>query len=107
MGNQNILQYFHFKNLRKYFEERTNKGKNDIKIGFHKADNKYVYKVNIIGLGQGPMASLCFPAIRSAFRFHEQMGVDLKSFVFWDIIPFSPLKLNLRFGGTYQHHLQS
>jgi hypothetical protein len=31
----------------------------------------------------------------------------LKSTVFWDIMPRSPLKVNRRFGGTHRLHLQS
>jgi hypothetical protein len=30
----------------------------------------------------------------------------MKSSVFWDIGPCSPLKVNRRFGGTYRLHLQ-
>jgi hypothetical protein len=30
----------------------------------------------------------------------------VKSTIFWDITPYSPLKLNWRFGGTYYLHLQ-
>jgi hypothetical protein len=30
----------------------------------------------------------------------------LKSTIFWDITPCSPLKVNRRFGGTYSLHLQ-
>jgi hypothetical protein len=30
----------------------------------------------------------------------------LKSTIFWDITPCSPLSVNRRFGGTYRLHLQ-
>jgi hypothetical protein len=30
----------------------------------------------------------------------------MKSYLFWDITPCSPLKVNRRFGGTYRLHLQ-
>jgi hypothetical protein len=30
----------------------------------------------------------------------------MKSSIFWDITPRSPLKVNRRFGGTYRLHLQ-
>jgi hypothetical protein len=30
----------------------------------------------------------------------------MKSNIFWDITPCSPLKINRRFGGTYRLHLQ-
>jgi hypothetical protein len=30
----------------------------------------------------------------------------MKSIIFWDMTPCSPLSLNLRFGGTYRLHLQ-
>jgi hypothetical protein len=30
----------------------------------------------------------------------------MKSTVFWDITPYSPLKVNPHFGGTYRLHLQ-
>jgi hypothetical protein len=32
--------------------------------------------------------------------------ICLKSTIFWDITPRSPLKVNRRFGGTYRLHLQ-
>jgi hypothetical protein len=31
----------------------------------------------------------------------------VKSTIFWDITPCSPLKVNRRFGGTYRLHLES
>jgi hypothetical protein len=33
-------------------------------------------------------------------------AVVMKSTVFWDITPCSPLKVNRNFGGTYRLHLQ-
>jgi hypothetical protein len=30
----------------------------------------------------------------------------MKSIIFWDMTPCSPLKVNRRFGGTYLFHLQ-
>jgi hypothetical protein len=30
----------------------------------------------------------------------------MKSSIFWDVTPCSPLKANLRFGGKYRLHLQ-
>jgi hypothetical protein len=33
-------------------------------------------------------------------------AVVMKSSVFWDITPFSPLKVNRRFGGTRRLHVQ-
>jgi hypothetical protein len=30
----------------------------------------------------------------------------MKSSIFWDITPCSPLSVNRRFGGTYRLHLQ-
>jgi hypothetical protein len=32
--------------------------------------------------------------------------VVMKSSVFWNITPYSPLKVSRRFGGTYRFHLQ-
>jgi hypothetical protein len=33
-------------------------------------------------------------------------SVVVKSSIFWDITPCSPLKVNRRFGGTYRLHIQ-
>jgi hypothetical protein len=33
-------------------------------------------------------------------------AVVMKSTIFWDITPSSPLRANRRFGGTYRLHLQ-
>jgi hypothetical protein len=33
-------------------------------------------------------------------------AVVMKSAIFWDITPYSPLSINRRFGGTYSLHLQ-
>jgi hypothetical protein len=33
-------------------------------------------------------------------------AVVMKSTIFWDITPCSPLEVNRRFGGTYRFHLQ-
>jgi hypothetical protein len=38
--------------------------------------------------------------------FEVLTAVAMKSTIFWDITPCSPLKVNRRFGGTYRHHLQ-
>jgi hypothetical protein len=38
-------------------------------------------------------------------KFEEQ-SLDLKSIIFWDMTPCSPLGVNRRFGGTYHLHLQ-
>jgi hypothetical protein len=35
-----------------------------------------------------------------------QANIKLKSTIFWDITPCSPLSVNWRFGGTYRLHLQ-
>jgi hypothetical protein len=37
--------------------------------------------------------------------FEVLTAVVMKSTVFWDITPCSPLKANRRFGGTYRLHL--
>jgi hypothetical protein len=34
-------------------------------------------------------------------------AVAIKSSIFWDIAPCSPLKINRRFGGTYHLHIQA
>jgi hypothetical protein len=38
--------------------------------------------------------------------FEVLTAVIMKSTIFWDITPCSPLKVNRRFGGTYRLHLQ-
>jgi hypothetical protein len=38
--------------------------------------------------------------------FEVIIAVVMKSSVFWDITPYSPLKVNRRFRGTYWIHLQ-
>jgi hypothetical protein len=38
--------------------------------------------------------------------FEVFTAVVLKSIIFWDMTPFSPLSFNRRFGGTYRSHLQ-
>jgi hypothetical protein len=38
--------------------------------------------------------------------FEVLTPVVMKSSIFWDIKPCSPLKVNRRFGGTYRLHLQ-
>jgi hypothetical protein len=38
--------------------------------------------------------------------FEVLIAVVMKSTFFWDITPFSPLKVNRRFGETYGLHLQ-
>jgi hypothetical protein len=42
-----------------------------------------------------------------AVRFEVLTAVIMESCVFWDITPCSPVKVNLRFGGTCRLHLQS
>jgi hypothetical protein len=45
-------------------------------------------------------------------QFHDFVGFDvlndvvIKKYIFWDITPCSPLKVNLRFGGVCRLHLQ-
>jgi hypothetical protein len=39
--------------------------------------------------------------------FEVLKAVVLKSSIFWDITPCSPLKANRRLGGTYRIHLHS
>jgi hypothetical protein len=45
--------------------------------------------------------------IKSPVRFDVLRAVIMKSTIFWDMTPFSPLSSNLRFGGTYRLYLQS
>jgi hypothetical protein len=42
----------------------------------------------------------------SLVRFEVLTVVVIKSTIFWDITPCSPLRVNRRFGGTYRLHLQ-
>jgi hypothetical protein len=38
--------------------------------------------------------------------FEVFIAVVMKSIIFWDMTPCSPLSFNRRFGGTYRLHLQ-
>jgi hypothetical protein len=38
--------------------------------------------------------------------FEVFTAVVMKSIIFWDMMPCSPLSFNRRFGGTYHLHLQ-
>jgi hypothetical protein len=38
--------------------------------------------------------------------FEVLTAVSMKSTIFWDITPRSPLNVNRRFGATYRLHLQ-
>jgi hypothetical protein len=38
--------------------------------------------------------------------FEVFTAVVMKSIIFWDMMPCSPLSCNQRFGGTYRLHLQ-
>jgi hypothetical protein len=51
---------------------------------------------------------VCYVAVtpRQCSRTYTNR-ISMKSFVFWDIPPWSPLKVNRYFGGTYRLHLQS
>jgi hypothetical protein len=42
----------------------------------------------------------------SLVGFQILTAVFMKSSIFWDITPCTPLKVNRRFGGTYRLHLQ-
>jgi hypothetical protein len=42
----------------------------------------------------------------SVVGFEALTAVVMKSTTSWDIMSYSPLKVNLRFGGTYRLHLQ-
>jgi hypothetical protein len=41
-----------------------------------------------------------------ALNIWELLWMKLKSSIFWDIMPYSPLKINRRFGGTCRLHLR-
>jgi hypothetical protein len=43
---------------------------------------------------------------REYVRFEVLTAVVMKSSIFWDITPCSPLKFSRHFGGTYRLHLQ-
>jgi hypothetical protein len=43
---------------------------------------------------------------KSDIEFWVLTKVVMKSFNFWDITPYSPLKVNRSFGGTYRFNLQ-
>jgi hypothetical protein len=53
-----------------------------------------------------------FHEIKSFFKPNTYIGFEvftavvMKSIVFWDMTPCSPLSCNRRFGGTYRLHLQ-
>jgi hypothetical protein len=42
----------------------------------------------------------------SCIGFEVLTAVVIKSTIFWDITPCSPLSVNRRFGGTHRFHLQ-
>jgi hypothetical protein len=48
----------------------------------------------------------CFETVKQNIGFEVLTTVVMKSTIFWDITPCSPLKVNRRFGGTYHLHLQ-
>jgi hypothetical protein len=47
-----------------------------------------------------------------SYKYIDYVGFEvftevvLKSIIFWDMTPCSPLSFNRRFGGTYRFHLQ-
>jgi hypothetical protein len=56
----------------------------------------------------GTWAPIQHPYIyeNNALLWYWQNIIKMKSIVFWDITPCSPLRFNRRFGGTYHLHLQ-
>jgi hypothetical protein len=44
--------------------------------------------------------------MKNLVGFEDLTAALLKSTIFWDIAPCSPLRDNRRFGGTYRLHLQ-
>jgi hypothetical protein len=52
--------------------------------------------------------AVMFPNFDRNFNsgFELLTAVVMKSTIFWDITPCSPLSVNRRFGGTYRIHLQ-
>jgi hypothetical protein len=53
-----------------------------------------------------PLHSPHMEESQSYVRFEVLTAVVMKSIIFCDITPCSPLKVNRRFGGTYRLHLQ-
>jgi hypothetical protein len=49
---------------------------------------------------------IALPQQRLHIRFEVFTAVVMKSIVFWDMTPCSPLSVNRRFGRTYRSHLQ-
>jgi hypothetical protein len=47
-----------------------------------------------------------FQTKRENVGFEVFTGVVMKSIIFWDMTPYSPLSFNRRFGGTYRLHLK-
>jgi hypothetical protein len=43
---------------------------------------------------------------KSLVNYLNEVYLPMKSFIFWDITPYSPLSFNRRFGGIYRLHLQ-
>jgi hypothetical protein len=63
------------------------------------------------------LGRICKEAVVKCWKYHSSIflegwlnvlreSVKLKSAIFWDITPRSPLSVNLRFGGKYPFHLQ-
>jgi hypothetical protein len=55
----------------------------------------------------GALENLTVPHLFKKLSFYEiRRFITLKSIIFWDITPCSPLSANRRFWGTYRLHLQ-
>jgi hypothetical protein len=52
------------------------------------------------------LTTLSVTKLYSAVGFEVLTAVVIKSTIFWDIRPCSPLKVNRRFGGKYRLRLQ-
>jgi hypothetical protein len=75
----------------------------------HRLSSFFVYFLSpsrhIPGLNQATTNSFRILS-NSCVKFEVLAAVFMKSTIFWDITPCSPLRVNRPFGGTYCHHLQ-
>jgi hypothetical protein len=55
---------------------------------------------------RSPQISFLEKSIGKFVPFEVFTAVVMKSIVFWNMTPCSPLSVNRRFGGTYRLHLQ-
>jgi hypothetical protein len=76
---------------------KRNEGSNEENVGL--LEERY-------SLGEEKVRSRWRQSLKRNVGFEALSAVIMKSSVFWDITPYSPLKANRRFGGTCRLQLQ-